>query len=86
MRKHLGKYNKELSEILKSKGPVALICHFNPDGDAIGSMLGLFRYLKTLGKECMMISPGPLQKFLLWLPEVEKIIDFSKDISIISII
>ncbi len=43
-------------------GKVLLICHVNPDGDALGSMLGFALGLRRLGVESMQATfPGPLE-------------------------
>jgi bifunctional oligoribonuclease and PAP phosphatase NrnA len=38
---------------------VALVCHVNPDGDALGSMLGLFHVLRAAGRPCVASFPSP---------------------------
>jgi phosphoesterase RecJ-like protein len=38
---------------------VALACHVNPDGDALGSMLGLFHVLRTAGRDVVASFPAP---------------------------
>jgi phosphoesterase RecJ-like protein len=42
-----------------------LVCHVNPDGDALGSMLGCALGLRTLGMRVQATFPGPQE-----LPEV----------------
>lgn len=39
---------------LASSGRVAIACHVNPDGDALGSMIGVGRFLKRRGAEVFM--------------------------------
>lgn len=63
----LSKYTKELSEHFFSSGKILLISHINPDGDAIGSQLALYHYLKTQGKNADMITPNNIQEFLKWM-------------------
>jgi len=75
----LAKYTKELSKLLTSSGNILLICHINPDGDAIGSQLALYHYLKARGKSVKMIAPNYLQEFLKWMDGVDKIDIFTKD-------
>ena len=53
-------------------------CHKSPDGDAIGSSLGLADYLRHLGKEPVVIVPDQYPDFLMWLPNTEKIIRYDK--------
>jgi bifunctional oligoribonuclease and PAP phosphatase NrnA len=38
---------------------VALACHVSPDGDALGSMLGLFHVLRNAGAQCVASFPTP---------------------------
>ena len=74
MRKKTGKYTKQLTDLLKKSVNIALVCHHNPDGDAIGSMLGLNKYLQQRGKSPVMISPSQIQEFLLWMKDINYII------------
>jgi phosphoesterase RecJ-like protein len=69
----LAKYTKELSKLFSSSGNILLVCHINPDGDAIGSQLALFHYLKNMGRNAEMISPNNLQEFLKWMDGVDQI-------------
>lgn len=50
---------------------VLLLTHVNPDGDAIGSLLGAAHALHALGKEliCLLASPAP--SYCLGLPGAE---------------
>lgn len=47
------------------EGPIIVVSHVDPDGDAIGSSLGLFRALKTLDKKVTWIAEPP--RFLRFL-------------------
>jgi phosphoesterase RecJ-like protein len=38
---------------------VALACHVSPDGDALGSTLGLFHVLRAAGRNCVASFPTP---------------------------
>jgi phosphoesterase RecJ-like protein len=40
-------------------GTIALACHVNPDGDALGSMLGLFHVLRAAGRSVVASFPKP---------------------------
>jgi phosphoesterase RecJ-like protein len=75
----LSKYTKELSKLLSDADNILIVCHINPDGDAIGSQLALYHYLVSTGKNPGMISPNYLQDFLKWMDGVEKINIFIKD-------
>ena len=75
----LAKYTKELSNRLNEAKDILLICHINPDGDAIGSQLALYQYLIAKGKKVSMLSPNFLQEFLKWMDGVGKINIYTKD-------
>ena len=47
---------------LPSDASVLLVCHVNPDGDAIGSMLGVGLGLRGLGFQRIQATfPGPME-------------------------
>lgn len=75
----LSKYKKELSDFLNRSDNILLMCHINPDGDAIGSMLALYSFLTSKGKKVEMISPNYLQEFLTWMKDSERINIFIRD-------
>jgi phosphoesterase RecJ-like protein len=75
----LSKYTKELSKHFSSSENILLICHINPDGDAIGSQLALYHYLKTKGKDVGLMSPNYLQEFLKWMDGSDLINIFIKE-------
>jgi phosphoesterase RecJ-like protein len=53
-----------------------ITAHQKPDGDAMGSKLGLYHFLKQLGHEVTVISPTNWAQFLDWMPGVDQVIDF----------
>ncbi len=56
-----------------------ITAHQKPDGDAMGSTLGLYHFLKQLGHEVTVISPTNWAQFLDWMPGVEQVIDFESN-------
>jgi phosphoesterase RecJ-like protein len=75
----LSKYTKELSNLFLTSRNILLISHINPDGDAIGSQLALYHYLKSQGREAGMITPNFLQEFLKWMDGADLIEVYIKD-------
>ncbi|MFN6037524.1 MAG: DHH family phosphoesterase, partial [Bacteroidota bacterium] len=55
------------NRILKSE-KISVITHWSPDGDAMGSSLALFHYLKKINKNVKVIVPNEYPPFLNWLP------------------
>ena len=77
---------QELSEIknlLHPNSNVVIITHYNPDGDAIGSSLGLMHFIKNAGVEATVIVPNDFPKFLKWMPDAKNIViaDYKRKIA-----
>ncbi len=58
---------------------IIIITHQRPDGDAIGSSLGMFHYLKDQGHIPTVVVPDDFAGFLNWMPGTERIVVFAKD-------
>jgi phosphoesterase RecJ-like protein len=63
---------------------VVITTHQKPDGDAMGSSLGLYHFLTQLGHTVTVISPTNWANFLKWMPGASNVVDFefSKDVAI----
>lgn len=62
----------EINTLLVPENKIVILTHYNPDGDAIGSSLGLKHYLKAKGLEAEVVVPNDFPKFLKWMPEAKK--------------
>ena len=67
-----------LKKILEESRNVVIICHTSPDGDAIGSSLGLYEYLKRKGKQVSVVVPNYFPDFLHWMKDADKIVMFER--------
>tara|TARA_R110002020_G_scaffold203146_5_gene406557 strand:- start:3600 stop:4616 length:1017 start_codon:yes stop_codon:yes gene_type:complete len=70
---------KMLGDLLSTPRKMVIIPHKNPDGDAIGSTLGLYHYLKKAGHKAVVISPNDFPKFLKWMPGNQEILNFERE-------
>jgi len=68
----------KVREAFATPSKVAIIMHKSPDGDAVGSSLGMKHYLEKLGHTVSVISPNPYPEFLKWMPGTRSVIDFEK--------
>jgi phosphoesterase RecJ-like protein len=68
-----------IQQLLATPKKIAIIPHRNPDGDAMGSTLGLYHFLKTNNHQATVISPNEFPDFLAWLPGSETVQIFEKD-------
>jgi len=76
---NLFKYTKQLSKLFVECNNIILIGHINPDGDAVGSQIALYQYLKSKGKSVEMLTPNYLQEFLKWMEGSDLIRVFIKE-------
>jgi phosphoesterase RecJ-like protein len=69
---------------LISPKKVVITTHQKPDGDAMGSSLGLYHFLIQLGHSVTVISPTNWAAFLKWMPGANVVVDFefSKEVAI----
>ena len=68
-----------IKQLLETKTRIVITSHHNPDGDAIGSMLGLYFVLKEMCVNTSMVLPNDIPEFLAWLPGSNDVVRFSKD-------
>lgn len=62
-------------QILHCERPL-IITHVNPDGDAIGSALGLYIFLRNSGFNASVMTPNDYPFFLKWMPMNEDVLIF----------
>lgn len=67
------------SLITANTGSIVITSHKNPDGDAIGSSLALYGYLKLKGHNVSVIIPNEFPGFLAWMKCADRIIIYYKD-------
>ncbi|MCF8714851.1 bifunctional oligoribonuclease/PAP phosphatase NrnA [Joostella atrarenae] len=74
---------EQLKSILSSPKKIVIIPHKNPDGDAIGSCLGLYHYLAQYNHQLTVVAPNDYPEFLKWMPGEETIVkyEFQKDLA-----
>jgi len=70
---------KLLKALISEKKNIVIIVHRGPDGDAMGSALGLYNVLVQLGHIVTVITPNDYASFLYWLPGNEKVIVFTEE-------
>ncbi len=69
---------KELQEFLSQPKNIVIIGHRNPDGDAIGSTLGLKHYFDKKGHTVQVLMPNEYPDFLHWIPGSETVYRFDR--------
>ena len=64
--------------LLNTPSNIVITCHQKPDGDAMGSSLGLYHFLIQLGHNVTVISPTNWADFLNWMPGVDNVINYEQ--------
>lgn len=67
-----------LKQALSKTSNIVIVGHKNPDGDAIGSCLGLANFLKQLEHQVTVVMPNDFPEFLKWIPETQIIINYEQ--------
>jgi bifunctional oligoribonuclease and PAP phosphatase NrnA len=69
----------DIKQLLATPKNVVIVPHKNPDGDAIGSTLGLYHYLKQNGHNTIVIAPNDYPEFLKWIPGEDAILKYDEN-------
>lgn len=64
-----------MAELIKAHERFLVVSHVGPDGDAIGSTLGLRHLLKQMGKSVVSFNVDPVPFNLRFLPDAAQVID-----------
>lgn len=63
-----------IKQLLSTSKKIVIVPHKNPDGDAIGSTLGLYHYLLKNNHKAQVITPNNYPNFLKWIPGEDTIL------------
>jgi phosphoesterase RecJ-like protein len=70
---------QEFKEYISNPKKMVILTHFKPDADALGSSLGLAKYLKKKGHMVKVITPSDYPDFISWMPGNKEVLIFQKD-------
>ena len=63
----------QIVEEIKASNHIVITAHKSPDGDSVGSSLGLLHFIEKLGKTAVVCHPDPAPDFLAWLENIDQI-------------
>ena len=69
-----------LKKLLAQPQKIVITTHHKPDGDAMGSSLGLYNYLIQQGHHAKVITPTDYPDFLSWMPGNEEVIIYAENL------
>jgi phosphoesterase RecJ-like protein len=69
---------RQVRHLLETSDKIVITCHVSPDGDAIGSSLGLWHVLNSIGKHTTVITPDAPPRSLMFLPGAKEILPYNR--------
>ena len=63
-----------IAAAVKGGNRFVVLAHKNPDGDAVGSTLALCHYLRSIGKDAVVVLPNAFPVFLSWMPGTDDVL------------
>jgi len=72
---------QKAKKLIDKYDKIIIVTHTSPDGDALGSSLGLYHFLTEYGKQVNIVVPNEFPDFLKWMPEAGAIVIAEKDFS-----
>lgn len=70
---------ERVKELVSGARLTVITTHKSPDGDAVGSTLGLWHILRSAGKDAVVLVPDEVPEFLRWMPGFDDVRVFSED-------
>jgi len=70
----------DIKELLQAPRRIAITMHAKADGDAIGSSLGWYHFLKSQGHRVEIVSPTDYPQNLKWLQGTEDVVIGPEDV------
>lgn len=73
------KLANEIVQSINDAEKIVITSHKSPDGDSVGSSLGMLRFIRALGKDATICHPDACPSFINWLKDGDEIIDFDQN-------
>lgn len=70
-----------IQELISSSQNILITNHINPDGDAMGSALGLAAILHAAGKNPRVVVPNDYPSFLKWMKGSEDVLNYEENVA-----
>lgn len=71
--------NQQIIDAILAANKIVITSHKSPDGDSIGSSLGMYRFIQKLNKDVSVCHPDKAPSFFQWLEDLQSILVFEKD-------
>jgi phosphoesterase RecJ-like protein len=75
---------QQIINAIDAANNIVITAHKSPDGDSIGSSLGLYRFIQKLGKKVTICHPDKAPSFFNWLNDLQDIHVFDENPSFVA--
>lgn len=65
---------QEVMQLIDNSNQILITTHLSPDGDALGSSLGLYHFLKLKNKQVKLMVPNSFPYFLKWMVGADEVL------------
>ena len=65
-------------ELIEKSRKIAIVTHISPDGDALGSSLGLYLFLEEMENDVTVVVPNDFPDFLKWMKGTKDVLVHEK--------
>lgn len=69
---------RQFYALLECSARIVITCHVRPDGDAMGSSLGLWHLLHSLGKDAKVVTPDTPPRQLSFMPGIREVVPYTR--------
>lgn len=69
---------QKIKNLLTEDTKVVITAHMNPDGDALGSSLALYNYLKDK-TICKVVLPNNIPDTFKWMPSIDEVLIYNEE-------
>ena len=59
----------QIKSIIDKHDKIFISSHINPDGDSLGSAYAMYKYLDSIGKDCIIVNHSPIPEVYNFLNE-----------------
>jgi phosphoesterase RecJ-like protein len=77
MQPYFDKY--KIKQLLNNSQNILVTSHKNPDGDAVGSVMATYHFLKNMHKNVQVVLPDSFSPVFNWMPAADEIIFYDKN-------
>lgn len=69
---------QQIADTIAAANNIVITAHKSPDGDSVGSSIGLYRFIQKLQKNVSVCHPDKAPSFLNWLEDLDDILVFEE--------